>query len=134
MPSVRRRGTGSGRCSSTSCGAGAMASPDAPIVYLVGAFPQASQTFIAREIRGLLALRVPLTVYSMRRLSPDVLEPADREWFTSIRFVPRSPMPSSLGALAWWFTHHRTRLKRAFKTVVLLPHRPRYLQLRSIAL
>jgi glycosyltransferase involved in cell wall biosynthesis len=111
-----------------------MASPDTPIVYILGAFPQASQTFIAREIRGLFDTGVPLTVYSMRRLSPEALEAPDRQWFGRVTFVPRSPMPSSIAALLWWFTHHRSRLKRAFLAVVFLPHRPRYLQIRSVLL
>ena len=65
-----------------------MRPPETAIAYVLGTFPTPSQTFIAREVRGLLAAGVPLQIFSLRRRAASALEPPDREWFHLVRFAP----------------------------------------------
>ncbi|HKT78660.1 MAG TPA: glycosyltransferase [Vicinamibacterales bacterium] len=115
-----------------------MASPDstieAPIAYVLGTFPQASQTFIAREVRGLLRTKTPLRIYSLKRGAAAALETPDREWFDQVVFAPRAFAPGSISALLWWLRRDAKQLRSAFRTLFVLPHRPRALRLRTIPL
>ena len=77
-----------------------MRSPETAIAYILGTFPTPSQTFIAREVRGLLAAGVPLHIFSLRRRAALALEPPDREWFHLVRFAPLSLSPPVLAANA----------------------------------
>lgn len=105
-----------------------MGSPDA-IAYVLGTFPQPSQQFITREVRGLLAAGVPL-----RRFSPATLEPPDLAWFPHVRFTPRSASPSVIAANLSWLWGSPRRYSRALWTVITLPHRPRILRIRALTL
>jgi glycosyltransferase involved in cell wall biosynthesis len=101
------------------------------IAYILGTFPQPSQTFIAREVRGLLALRMPLQVFALRRKDPSALEPADREWFPRVRFAPLALSPRSCGAVLHFLRREPRRLARAAARLTMLPHRPRLLVFRA---
>ena len=111
-----------------------MASPEAPIAYILGTYPQPSQRFIAREVRGLLAAGAPVQVFALRRRSPEVLEDPDRAWFDTITFAPRSLMPAALAANLWWLRRHPGRYGRTLWSLLWLPHRPRILRVRALAL
>jgi glycosyltransferase involved in cell wall biosynthesis len=109
-------------------------SPDRPVAYVLGTFPQASQTFIAREVRGLRQRGIPLLVFALARRPASLLEEADRAWYPLVRFAPLAAAPSVLAANASWLRRVPARYLRAFARVVSLPHRPRYLALRAVAL
>jgi glycosyltransferase involved in cell wall biosynthesis len=109
-------------------------SPETPVAYVLGTFPQASQTFIAREVRGLRALGVPLIVFALARRPPDALEPADRGWYSDVRFVPFFLAPAVAAANVALFVRSPGRYASTFVHLVALPHRPRLLALRAIAL
>lgn len=107
-------------------------SPDRPVAYVLGTFPQPSQTFIAREIRGLRAEGCPPIVFALRRRPPDALEPADREWYREVRFAPFPLSPAVLGANLHWLVRAPGRYRRALGSVVGLPHRPRTMAVRAV--
>ena len=108
--------------------------PERPIAYILGTFPQASQTFIAREVRGLRDAGLPLLVFALGRRSPDVLEEADRAWYPDVRFTPVFLAPAVLAANAWFALRAPGRYARTFGTLISLPYRPRVLVLRAVAL
>lgn len=109
-------------------------SPDLPVAYILGTFPQASQTFIAREVRGLKAAGLPLLVFALRRRPADVLEVPDRGWYSDVRFTPFAFGPSTLAANLHYLTRAPGRYVRTFAALLALPHRPRLLALRAIVL
>ncbi|MEQ1907334.1 MAG: glycosyltransferase family 4 protein [Vicinamibacterales bacterium] len=102
-----------------------------PIAYVLGTFPQASQTFIAREVRGLLRRGVPLMVFALGRRGQSELEPPDREWYDQVRFVPRALAPSVLTASLHFFRRDPLQYVRALWSLLILKHRPRLLVLRA---
>ena len=102
-----------------------------PIAYVLGTFPQASQTFIAREVRGLLRRSVPLLVFALGRRAESGLEPPDREWYDQVRFVPRALAPSVLVASLHFLRRDPLRYARALWSLLRLEHRPRLLVLRA---
>ena len=102
-----------------------------PIAYVLGTFPQASQTFIAREVRGLLRRGVPLLVFALGRRGHSELEPPDREWYDRVRFVPRALAPSVLAASLHFLRRDPLRYARALWSLLRLAHRPRLLVLRA---
>ena len=104
---------------------------DPPIAYVLGTFPQASQTFIAREVRGLLRRGVPLMVFALGRRGHSELEPPDREWYDQVRFVPRALAPSVLTASLHFLRRDPSRYVRALWLLLRLEHRPRLLVLRA---
>jgi glycosyltransferase involved in cell wall biosynthesis len=106
----------------------------APLCYILGTFPQASQTFIAREVRGLLDLGVPLRIFALRRRDPSVLEPPDREWFPRVVFVPRAFSPSTLAANVSVLASSPRRYFAALARLLRLPHQPRILVARALPL
>jgi glycosyltransferase involved in cell wall biosynthesis len=111
-----------------------MRPPETAIAYILGTFPTPSQTFIAREVRGLLAAGVPLHIFSLRRRAASALEPADREWFHRVRFAPLSMSPSVLAANAYFLRRDPGRYESALRLLLRLPHRPRVLVVRAVAL
>jgi glycosyltransferase involved in cell wall biosynthesis len=111
-----------------------MRPPDTAIAYVLGTFPTPSQTFIAREVRGLLAAGVPLQIFSLRRRAASALEPPDREWFHLVRFAPLSMSPSVLAANAYFLRRDPGRYASALGLLLRLPHRPRVLVVRAVAL
>jgi glycosyltransferase involved in cell wall biosynthesis len=111
-----------------------MPSPETAIAYVLGTFPTPSQTFIAREVRGLLAAGVPLHIFSLRRRAPSALEPADREWFHRVRFAPLSISPAVLAANVYFLRRDPGRYARTVRLLLRLPHRPRVLVVRAAAL
>jgi len=111
-----------------------MRPPETAIAYVLGTFPTPSQTFIAREVRGLLAAGVPLQIFSLRRRAASALEPPDREWFHLVRFAPLSMSPSVLAANAYFLRRDPLRYASALRLVLRLPHRPRALVVRAVAL
>ena len=102
-----------------------------PIAYVLGTFPQASQTFIAREVRGLLRRSVPLLVFALGRRAESGLEPPDREWYDRVRFVPRALAPSVIAASLHFLRRDPLRYARALWSLLRLAHRPRLLVLRA---
>jgi glycosyltransferase involved in cell wall biosynthesis len=111
-----------------------MPSRDAPIAYVLGTFPQPSQTFIAREVRGLLAAGVNLAVFSLRRHPSWRVDPDDRTWAARIRFAPLSLSPTVLSASWHYARMSPRRYIRAFTTIFSLAHRPRILRARTVPL
>jgi glycosyltransferase involved in cell wall biosynthesis len=111
-----------------------MRPPEPPIAYVLGTFPTPSQTFIAREVRGLLAAGVPLHIFSLRRRPASALEAPDREWFHLVRFAPLSMSPTVLSANAHFLRRDPGRYASALRLVLGLPHRPRVLVVRAVAL
>jgi glycosyltransferase involved in cell wall biosynthesis len=109
-------------------------SPDRPVAYILGRFPQASQTFIAREIRGLRELGVPLLIFALGSLPPTGMDERDRRWYGEIRFTPFVLGWSAIGANFRFLTKAPRTYLRTLRTVLALPHRPRVLTLRALAL
>ena len=109
-------------------------SPERPVAYVLGTFPQASQTFIAREIRGLRQLDVPLLVFALGRRDQAALEEPDRAWYRDVRFAP---LPFGW-ATATSNLHFIVRAPglywRTLMSLLRLRHRPRVLALRAFAL
>lgn len=106
-------------------------SPDRPVVYILGTFPQPSQTFIAREVRGLKQLGAKLLVFALARRGPDLLDEVDRAWYQDISFVPRALAPSVVAAnLRCLLAGPRRYLRTGF-ALARLDHRPRILALRA---
>ncbi len=108
--------------------------PERPVAYILGTFPQASQTFIAREVRGLTLAGLPLQIFALGRRAPDVLEEADCAWYADVRFTPFFLAPRVLAANVGLALRAPGRYVRTFFTLLALPHRPRILVLRAIAL
>lgn len=108
--------------------------PERPVAYILGTFPQASQTFIAREVRGLKLAGLPMLVFALGKRDPDVLEDADRAWYPDVRFAPIFLAPAVLAANVALALRAPGRYARTFGTLLALPHRPRILVLRAIAL
>lgn len=108
--------------------------PERPVAYMLGTFPQASQTFIAREVRGLKLAGLPMQVFALGRRAPDVLEDADRAWYADVRFAPFFLAPQVLAANMAMALRSPGRYARTLGTLLALPHRPRILVLRAIAL
>lgn len=108
--------------------------PERPVAYILGTFPQASQTFIAREIRGLRLAGLPMLVFALGKRDPDVLEDADRAWYPDVRFAPLFLAPAVLAANLWLARRAPGRYLRTFGRLLALPHRPRILVLRAITL
>ena len=108
--------------------------PDGCVVYVLGAFPAPSQTFIAREIRTLLRLGLPLRVFALGREPAAVLPEEDREWAAAVRFVPDGVTWRILAAHLFFLRRaaRRVRYLRALRALVGLRHRPRYLWLRAL--
>jgi glycosyltransferase involved in cell wall biosynthesis len=109
-------------------------SPDRPIAYILGSFPQASQTFIAREIRGLKDHGIPLLVFALGRRQPDALEPADRPWYHDVRFAPLPIAPATLSANVHFVLRAPRTYIRTLVSLVRLPHHPRILAFRAVML
>lgn len=109
-------------------------SPERPVAYILGTFPQPSQTFIAREIRGLREAGFPLRIFALRRRPESDLEAADRAWYRDVCFVPAAVGPTVLAANLHFLARGPGRYLRALTDLVRLPHRPRVLALRAIAL
>lgn len=108
--------------------------PERPVAYILGTFPQASQTFIAREVRGLRLDGLPMQIFALGRRAPDVLEEADRAWYAEVRFAPFFLAPCVLAANVGRALRAPGRYVRTLFTLLTLPHRPRILVLRAIAL
>lgn len=109
-------------------------SRDASIAYVLGTFPQPSQTFIAREVRGLLRRRVPLVVFALARRSRDILEPEDRGWYDKVCFVPATLSPSVLSANIERLLRQPGRYLSTFRMLVVLRYSPRLLAIRAVSL
>lgn len=109
-------------------------SPERPVAYILGTFPQASQTFIAREVRGLRQAGLPLMVFALAQRRASLLEPEDQAWYDQVRFVPFALAPSTLLANLHYLTTSPATYLRTFAHVVSLPHRPRWMALRAVAL
>jgi glycosyltransferase involved in cell wall biosynthesis len=109
-------------------------SPERPIAYVLGTFPQASQTFIAREIRGLRQLGVPLLVFALGRSEKDVLEEPDRSWYREVRFAPVFWGWATLASNLHFIVRAPGAYWRTLMSLLALPHRPRVLALRAFAL
>jgi glycosyltransferase involved in cell wall biosynthesis len=109
-------------------------SREAPVAYVLGTFPQASQTFIAREVRGLRALGVPLRIFALGRRPPDALEPPDRTWYSDVRFVPFFLAPTVVAANAGVFVQAPGRYASTLLRLASLPHRSPLLAVRAVAL
>lgn len=104
------------------------------IAYILGTFPQPSQTFITREVRGLKHIGLDVTVYALGRRSPDTLEPIDRDWYEQVSFVPRAFSPQVLAANVHYLGTAPGRYLRAAGSLLTLPHRPRVLAVRALVL
>ena len=126
--------TVSGRCSFTNSGAGRTVSPERPVAYVLGTFPQASQTFIAREIRGLRQLDVPLLVFALGRRDAGALEEPDRAWYGEVRFAPLPFGWATLASNLHFIVRAPGLYWRTLISLVTLRHRPRVLALRAFAL
>ena len=108
--------------------------PDRPVAYILGTFPQASQTFIAREVRGLRESGLPLLVFALAKRRASLLEPEDQAWYADVRFVPLALAPSTLRANLHYLTTSPSRYLRTFTHLISLPHRPRWMALRAVLL
>lgn len=111
-----------------------MASPERPIAYVLGRFPQSSQTFIAREVRGLIAAGVPLQVFALGREPSPVIDPPDAEWIAGVRFVPGVVSSAVLARCLARLVRDPARTLRAFWVLLGLPHRPRRMYFRAVSL
>ncbi len=109
-------------------------SPERRVAYILGTFPQPSQTFIAREVRGLRRAGVPLLLFALKRRSPDALERADLAWFGAVRFAPFVLSPSTVRANLSQALRHPGRYGSALWRLLMLPHRPRIFVLRAVVL
>jgi glycosyltransferase involved in cell wall biosynthesis len=109
-------------------------SPERPVAYVLGTFPQASQTFIAREIRGLRQLDVPLLVFALGRRDAGALEETDRAWYGEVRFAPLPFGWATLASNLHFIVRAPGRYWRALISLLTLRHRPRVLALRAFAL
>ena len=109
-------------------------SPDAPIAYVLGTFPQASQTFIAREIRGLRQLGVPLLVFAIGRRDQGALEAPDRSWYGEVRFAPAVWGWTTLTSNLHFIGRAPGVYWRTLTSLLGLPHKPRVLAFRAFAL
>jgi glycosyltransferase involved in cell wall biosynthesis len=108
--------------------------PGPDIVYLLGTMPQPSQTFIAREIRGLLASGSSLLIFARRRHPRAEPEDVDRAWFNRIRFVPPGFALEVARANLHFLRRQPGRYLRTLAALLTLPHRPRVLAVRAIGL
>lgn len=109
-------------------------SPELPVAYVLGTFPQASQTFIAREIRGLRRHGLPLLVFALSRRPADALEPPDRTWYREVRFAPVAFGLASAAAAFHFLAKAPATWLRTFISLIALPHKPPVLTLRAVAL
>jgi glycosyltransferase involved in cell wall biosynthesis len=109
-------------------------SPERPVAYVLGTFPQASQTFIAREIRGLRQLDVPLLVFALGRRDRGALEEPDRAWYGEVRFAPLLLGWATLASNLHFIVRAPGSYWRTLISLVTLRHRPRVLALRAFAL
>jgi len=109
-------------------------SPERPVAYVLGAFPQASQTFIAREIRGLRQLDVPLLVFALGRRNPGALEEPDRAWYREVRFAPLALGWATLASNLHFIARGPRLYWRTLLSLLKLRHRPRVLVLRAFVL
>ena len=104
------------------------------LAYILGAFPAPSQTFVAREIRTLLRLGLPLRVFALGRQKRARSEEEDRIWAAEVRHVPAG-LSWRLACAHFWFLRRRERRRRYWRAcvaVVGLRHRPRYLVLQAL--
>jgi glycosyltransferase involved in cell wall biosynthesis len=109
-------------------------SAEPTIAYVLGTFPQPSQTFITREVRGLKQLGVDLQVYALARRTPLTLEPIDRAWYDEVTFVPRALAPSVVAANLHYLLRAPGTYLRTWRTLLGLPHRPPLLVARAAVL
>lgn len=92
------------------------------LLYLVGQFPTASETFVAEEIRGMQARGHEVTVVALNRPDPaamDRIGPGLRTFIPTTHYVPRVRLPATLrygaSAGAWRLN---ARLRRDATTPV----------------
>ena len=109
-------------------------SPELPVAYVLGTFPQASQTFIAREIRGLRRHGLPMLIFALARRPADTLEPPDRAWYHEVRFAPLAFGLASVAAALHFLAKAPATSLQTFTSLIALSHKPRMLKLRAIAL
>jgi hypothetical protein len=104
------------------------------LAYVLGAFPAPSQTFVAREIRTLLHLGVPLRVFALGREKRAEVEDEDRIWAAEVRHVPAGISWRLVSAHLWFLRRRdrRRRYGRALVALLGLRHRPRHLVLRAL--
>jgi len=109
-------------------------SPDLPVAYVLGTFPQASQTFIAREIRGLRRLGVPLLIFARGRRDKEALEEPDRSWYQEVLFAPAVWGWAGLVSNLHFIVRTPGLYARTLISLLRLPHRPRVLAVRAFSL
>jgi glycosyltransferase involved in cell wall biosynthesis len=107
-------------------------SSDRALVYVLGTFPQASQTFIAREIRGLLRAGVRPRVFALRRRRAEELEGEDLAWVANVCFVPSALTPQVIASNLRLLKRNPSAYARAARSLIGLPHRPRLLRARAV--
>lgn len=115
-------------------GSGGTVSAAPSLVYILGAFPASSQTFVAREIRILRRLGLPLRVFALGLDRDRPLPEGDEDWARTVAAVPHGLSLRLLAAHVFFLRRavYRARYLRAFLAVARLPHRPRFLLLRAL--
>ncbi|HUR34503.1 MAG TPA: glycosyltransferase family 4 protein [Vicinamibacterales bacterium] len=109
-------------------------SSEQPVAYILGTFPQPSQTFIAREIRGLKHAGLPLALFALARRTPEALEEPDRAWYGDVRFAPAAIAPRAIAANLHYLSRSPGRYLKTLALLLALPHRPRVLAVRAVLL
>jgi colanic acid/amylovoran biosynthesis glycosyltransferase len=95
----------------------------AKIAYLVNQYPQASHTFIRREIAGLEALGIEVVRYTVRAAPGPSLDPADEKERLKTQAILGVGLLGLLAATARAAITHPLRFVRALRTAVRLGRR-----------
>jgi colanic acid/amylovoran biosynthesis glycosyltransferase len=82
------------------------------IAYLVNQYPQPSQSFIRREIRGLEALGFEVARFTLRRYDAPLVDPGDREEQEKTHAILDAGATGIIAAVLWALVAHPLRFMR----------------------
>jgi len=99
-----------------------------PLLYVVGPFPVASETFVAREIRGVIDHGLAVNVLAQARRSDEHLEEADRAWASDVMYGPNLLSLRVVAANIITLLRRPGQFVRMWRSLISLKHdRWRYL-------